>query len=115
MGDYRAAADTLDEAIARLEEGNAAQALDLLRAEAFQGALGPQTLMGMTTVLRNVGLVGQFAEIRGLLALEEGDLATATRWFRRGEELSNNGQLFLESRAIGKRYLQLIEAAGGAK
>jgi tetratricopeptide (TPR) repeat protein len=110
-GDYLAAATTLEETIAELEQANAAQMVDLLRGEAFQGNLGPGTIFNIGSLLERVGLVGQFMELRGLLALEEGDIATATRWFNRAEEISNQGQFYIESRPIGVRYLQLIDNA----
>jgi hypothetical protein len=54
----------------------------------------------------------EWRTLRGLLALEEGDLDTARRQFRLAIQPAS---VFFESRPVAVRYLELIESKGAAR
>lgn len=134
LGNYKQAADLLDEAIVQVQKarqsfvGHALTALALfhrLREQRFGWIAA--TIIEWDTIrtsqlaftlqgpLRHDAGMRQLAELhflRGLLALEEGDTDTAEKHFARTLDVSHflGGRVY-ENRAVAARYLELLRAA----
>jgi hypothetical protein len=112
-GDYAEAGRSIDEMLTFLEQNNANSYLRLVQMQVFEGGMTPGTLNGMKLLVDRVRDVAGYLVLRGLIALEEGENATAAQAFERAVAMSNGGRFDFDGRAVAFRYLQLIRSAGG--
>jgi hypothetical protein len=68
-------------------------------------------MQGINTVMDLVHQAANHLVLRGMLLLEEGDPATAARYFQQALEMNNKESWNFESRGIAAHYLQHIKAA----
>lgn len=116
-GDYGQAGKYLDEAIVRLQRGTLETAAILLRRGAFQGVVSPSEFLSLMSLPNGTRQIAEFRAVRGLVALEEGDIAMAAAMFR--ASLDSGGPTHaqgerhfpFESRPIVLRYLREIANA----
>jgi tetratricopeptide (TPR) repeat protein len=102
----------LDEMIDRQEKTGVATMLMVTRNQLF-GPMGPQLFAMTNQVAGTTRQLADFIVIRGMLAMDEGDVPTAAKAFRHALEMSSDGQFEFESKPIAVRYLELIAQAGG--
>ncbi|HEV3260266.1 MAG TPA: hypothetical protein VG013_25645, partial [Gemmataceae bacterium] len=125
LGAYGEADEALDRLIRDSQQQSAAQMLGLDRALALQAAMNPGGLARVTDgVARQVRSQANMMVFRGLLALEQGDTAAATRYFQTVVDLAGPrtgggkrsvdvpSEFDFENRAIAVHYLDLLRAAG---
>jgi tetratricopeptide (TPR) repeat protein len=112
-GNYGQAGAYLDQLLARTDQENAQQALVMLRAQTFMG-VSPQTVAALNNTLGTVRQAADLRLVRGLLALEEGDTATAATALRKTLEMGQPYPFNFEGRAIALNYLRHLEESGGA-
>jgi tetratricopeptide (TPR) repeat protein len=112
LGNYAEAGAYLDQLIAGLEKANLESMLVQLRSQIFpfQRTL-PGYLGGINNTVERVRQLADYRVLRGLLALEEGDIAQAERAFQRALDMGKDEPFAFESRPIAVRYLQLIHDA----
>jgi hypothetical protein len=113
-GDYGPTGEYLDKLIAESESSSAQLALSLLRGQTFQGFMGPGSLASLGNVAETVRQVAEYQTLRGLIALEAGDTATAAKYFQKALDTGGTGPapLFFDGRPVAARYLQLLQAEG---
>jgi len=126
LGAYDLADKPLERMIAHLRWASTEQFLGLDRAVTLQNGMELRRLAGIT--LNVGGLVGKQADMmvyRGLMALEQGDTAAATRYLQEVVDLAGSGSgaggkaagdsrsdLNFVSRSVAVHYLELMRAAG---
>src|SRR5262249_55339156 len=120
-GNYDEAGEMMDNLIAALERRGAADVIETVRRYAFSG-MGPSVLLQwMLEAPNNLRTLGEYYVIRGTLALEAGDNATALKNFRKAAMLGRDpggaadiaaagpSDFAFESRPIAVRYLRELE------
>jgi tetratricopeptide (TPR) repeat protein len=116
LGNYRRAGEYLEEMIALRSKRATAMALMLTQAQTFKGDLNPSRLSELPGVAQLAADVSSLRAFRGVVALEEGDLATATQYFQKALELVPSdgvGTRFdFDGRAVAQRYLALLKDQG---
>jgi hypothetical protein len=111
-GNYTMANKYLDEAIANAEKAAVQNVLLLVQMQSFAGS-GVGNLQGVNYWLERLRQAADYRVLRGLLTLEEGDTATAARYFQEALDTNNKKPFDFESRMIADHYLKLIHEAGG--
>jgi tetratricopeptide (TPR) repeat protein len=107
-GKYQEAGEYLEEYIVSRERSNVENAMVRTRATIFQRT-GPGDVANLLSGLDEVRQIAELRVIRGLLALEEGDTATAARFFRQAMATVASPQFDFDGREIARRYLELID------
>jgi tetratricopeptide (TPR) repeat protein len=110
LGNYEQAGAYLEDAIRQMEQTAMVQVLESIKTHTYilPGAGSTQRL---NAILEDIKLTADYRVLRGMLALEQGDTATAARFFERALN-SGDGQPFdFESRPIALGYLNLIQRA----
>jgi tetratricopeptide (TPR) repeat protein len=110
LGDYRQACEYLDEAINKMERDNTQRMLLVVQAQTFQG-VSPLSLSSMSVAINRIKQLAEFRVMRGMLALEEGDTATAAKQFQQALDMGDGKEFQFDSRAVAMRYLELLKAA----
>jgi tetratricopeptide (TPR) repeat protein len=115
-GNYEEAIRSLDELVAGTEKAEEGGLLMMVRAGTFQGVLTPMSLGVLSNNVPEMERrLGDLRVIAGLLSLERGDNGSAARHFRQALEGVDSDNLEFNGRIFAKRYLELIDPAGGAK
>jgi hypothetical protein len=114
-GTYRDACQFLEEYITRFEQSNLEGALRLLEMQTFQGGLSPGSLYGVGTIANRAREAADLRTLRGMLALEQGENAVASKFFQAALAMGDREKFHFEGRPLAVRYLQLLKEAGGAQ
>jgi hypothetical protein len=88
LGDYRQADESLGELVRANEDGSALLILDGLRLQTFRPDVRPENFYQIVQILATFRKVADWRTVRGLMALEAGDTASATRHFRKAVDAS---------------------------
>jgi tetratricopeptide (TPR) repeat protein len=112
LGNHATAGAYLDEMITRREEANVQGMLVLTQRQLIGQGL-PQMFMGVNQLFSSIRQIADYRVIRGMIALDEGDTATAVKSFRRALNAGGQEGIEFESKPIAVRYLELIKQAGG--
>lgn len=114
-GNYRKAGEAVEETIRQLQDQAPATAINAVRGFTFTGNLPPlQAFQMLNNVVAAARQMADLHVLRGLLAIEEGDLVTARLHFKlalvQGD--GSHGLAFdFESRPVATNYLRYLEAA----
>jgi tetratricopeptide (TPR) repeat protein len=114
-GNYDEAAAALDQIIRQTEASGIQLLLTMARLGTFQGVLTPATLRGLNTFPDVERQLADLRSMRGLLSLEQGDNASAAKFFRQAIDSADTDQLEFNGRVFANRYLRLLDQAGGAR
>jgi hypothetical protein len=112
LGNHATAGAYLDEMITRREDANVQSMLVLTQRQLIGQGL-PQMFLGMNQIFSSIRQIADYRVIRGMIALDEGDTATAVKSFRRARNAGGQEGIEFESKPIAVRYLELIKQAGG--
>jgi tetratricopeptide (TPR) repeat protein len=111
LGNYEKAGAALEDAIAQMERNYMERMLGALQINTFIYP-GPAGMQQFNNIFEDVRLTADHRVLRGMLALEQGDTATAARFFDRALHMGDGQPLDFESRPIALHYLELLERAG---
>jgi tetratricopeptide (TPR) repeat protein len=111
LGNYEKAGAYLEDSIAQMEQNYLRQMLLSLETQTFI-LPGAGAMQRLNAILDDVRTTADYRVMRGILALEQGDTATAARFFERALYMNDGKRLDFESRPIAAHYLELIHRAG---
>jgi tetratricopeptide (TPR) repeat protein len=109
-GNYTAAGEHLDRAIAGLESASLLYMMRPVRSQAFAGAPAYVTVPEMINALQLLSTAAEYRVLRGVLALEAGDNTRAERNFRQALATIDAYNLDVEGRPIAARDLHLLQS-----
>jgi hypothetical protein len=112
VGSYQDADQYLQEIIQRIEQETTFRSLGLSREQAF-GTGGLQGFYATNALVDAVRQLADFRVLRGVLALEQGNIPRAARSFQQALDMSRDQpQFYFDARVIALRYWQLIQQQG---
>jgi hypothetical protein len=114
VGNYDKAGANLEESIAQLDKFYTDGLMKMVELQTFGGA--PQgNIQGFATLLNFVRQAAEYRVLRGMVAVEQGDIPTAAKFFQAALDMNNGEPFEFESKMIAVNYLKHIQAAGGVQ